>query len=49
MKNYNKPAIELSKYTVKENISTTLSDWLMDNNIDKDVGITTYYLSSEDL
>lgn len=47
-KEYIKPLVEVSSFTVCENISSEpgLNDWLVEKNLETNAGITTYYLES---
>lgn len=47
MKRYVKPELEVKKFLSSESIAAgTLEDFLTQNNIDSDVGITTYAINS---
>ncbi len=45
-KEYIKPLVKVSSFTVCEHISSGLNDWLEKKNLETDAGITTYYLES---
>ncbi len=47
MKKYVKPELEMKKFVSNETIAAgTLNEFLAENGIDSDVGITTYQITS---
>lgn len=49
MRKYVKPELEMKKFVSNETIAagTGLADFLSDNNLDPDTGITTYQANSQ--
>ena len=45
-KEYIKPLVKVSSFTVCEHISSELNDWLEESSLETDAGITTYFLES---